>query len=524
MAAHTNESGLDFVRSLVNEIKALEERLGQSEDRVTGLAANIQAEKAGREDACLKLGERISREVAAETEQRSALSLKLEDFERQVKTWTGALGVESKAARERLQALETTQAEHANAQAASDQRITSVEGVVQLKCPIADLERLSTKVAGLAEEVVHDRASAETAVKAARQKATCDFAEARARLDAIQIETMQLQAEINKKAVASDLISLQAKTESIQSDMQLRALITDMQGLDFRVGSNARALDTLSEELNRKPSACEVKAVGDRCTALSSQLEGFRTQARSDADAVQARINEVKHSLDLSEQKLLREIEPRAFANDLAPLNSSIETLNGSVTSIERRMESDRDRSQACWVALEKEVSLKAMKTDVTQLGFRLSSLEQSVAPLAPALSTKASVDDVHRVNTRCEALESGFATKADAGAFDKTRLALSNTQARHEELHGRSIEHNSMLQEVHGKTKEMSNVIEILEKRTADIRDQLPQKAHQGEVYAKAEVDKLLTEFYPKTEVDAMMSRVWWRVGQGKVGVPWGR
>jgi len=516
----TNTTGADFVHSIVTDTEKLQIDFVILKDTLTKLSEDFEQEQKARkigDDVSL---ERLSAEVAAESRQRKALEQRLEEHEVNVKKWVSALGVESKTARDRMAAFDVALDKRVERQVATDARVSDLEGIMPTKCPTIDVEKLSARVMLLQEEVSRDRCTASAAVESAISKSSCEYAEARSRIDRLHLEMVQMQADINKKALAADLLALSARADSIYSDVQLRAAATDLQSLDFRVNNMERSIEIVTEEVGRKALTTDVRGVAERLNNLTTQVASYRSQARADVDSFWVRVGDLKQSLESAEQRLIKEIE-----SSRSPLVTNIESLSSSHKALERRHDADSERASACWVALEREISTKAQKAEIEVLNSRVGSVEQSISPFTPLLATKATVEDVQRLAARTEALESGFSTKADAASFEKTRLALSNQIARHEELHGRTQEHSIKLETVHNKTQEHMHRLKDIESRTVELRELLPQKATTSHVYSKDDVDKLMMEFYRKSEVDAQMCQVWWRFGEsGKstTATPW--
>ncbi|CAE8626904.1 unnamed protein product [Polarella glacialis] len=63
---------------------------------------------------------------------------------------------------------------------------------------------------------------------------------------------------------------------------------------------------------------------------------------------------------------------------------------------------------------------------------------------------------------------------------------------------------------------------LEVGEVRAETMKSQLEKKSWSSEVYLNTEVDSLLHKCYSREEVDAIMSRVWWRLGDvSKQSIP---
>jgi len=423
-------------------------------------------------------------------------------------------GLETKAARDRLEPLEQAIVVRTEAQASTDERVAVLEGAMSTKSSIQALAEVVERVVTNRQDIARDRATAANALEALAARSGRETVEIRARLDRMHLDHLQLQTDVNKRALASDVLALATKADGILSDVQTRAVATDVQALDFRLGGTERSLENLGEEMGRRALAADLRAAADRVSTLQLQVAANRTQARTDVDAVWARVGELPPTIEALEQRLGKEI-----ATGHVQLTQGLEAHAVTMKGIERRFDIDREKSSACLVALEREVNTKAPTIDVNALFVRLATAEQSLAPLAPAIATKAGVEDVHRLMARTEALESSFATKADAAIVERLRLAVSSHVARHEDLQTRTQDHNSRIEALGQRAQEHVARLDDLDCQARDLKVQLPSKAVAGDVYGKADVDKMLTEVYTKSEIDSQMCQVWWRFGQtGKV------
>merc|ERR1711920_580233 len=86
---------------------------------------------------------------------------------------------------------------------------------------------------------------------------------------------------------------------------------------------------------------------------------------------------------------------------------------------------------------------------------------------------------------------------------------------AKHDELHQCVFEHNSRLVHLDGQLQDQAPKFESLATQIFQLDGQVSTKADSTSVHTKEFVDERFREVYRKDEIDAMLSRVWWRVGE---------
>lgn len=197
-----------------------------------------------------------------------------------------------------------------------------------------------------------------------------------------------------------------------------------------------------------------------------------------------------------------------------------LNSLAASVKSFERRQDAESERTNACWVSLEKELSTKITRGDLDALGSRVSKLEQATSPsLAALLASKAGIKDMHCLMNRVGGLESAFGVKAGDQVFERSSLAISDQAVRLEELK------DEIYQLKHEASSKTTN--ECLHTRDReDLSQQMLQgprmialKASNENLGTREDLEQQMLQLYPKPEMDALLTRRCWRLNQsGKV------
>lgn len=481
----TQDTGLDWVRGIVQDIKKLHENIAGLQDTVVNLRSSIDLEqktRVGDIDILHNLHERLSQKAAADTELRcSALERRATDFESKTELWVGGLGKANMATKEQLGNHDTAISERARLHAAVDDRVAKLEQILPSKCTIIALDELARKVAVLEGDVDRDRASASAGIKEVHAKEAQDIGALQERLDRVQY-----QIDTNKRVLTTDLSNLTAKVEALEAFSQTRAKAADVQALEFKVQEALeRSLETITAEVSRKAATTTVNAISERLTNFSMEVQANQARAQADMDALGTKFT------------------------------SQISTLEQNLGKQERQLNLDREAHSACWVALEKEINTKALKTDVDALCTRVNTTETAIAPLAPSIATKCEIEEVVQLKARTQALEEVYASKADASDVAKMNLIVADHVAKHETHLRRQEEHTTRLEKLDGQLQDHGPRFDATEKRTRELGEALESKVDTEQVHTKDRTELLLKDFYHKEEIDAMLVRVWWRVGE---------
>jgi len=258
-------------------------------------------------------------------------------------------------------------------------------------------------------------------------------------------ETSILSRDVDKMASAADLSQIQGKVECLQSFMEAQVKF-------------------VNDEIGRKASVVELQSLRESTVDISSDIK-------------------LNH-------KLLKDLETAisSLPNSIQVLTTSFKELDRRQDTIDRRQEAENERTNSCFVALQKELGTRISKDDLDPLAIRLCKFEEK----------SRGVQESQGLMNRIEALETSLGAKADSKSFEKARLAISNQVSRHDELESR-IESNfaSLSSKFHS----------------------FAVKAEIEELVAKDDLGQQLMQFYSKAEVDALLARIWWRLNQsGKV------
>jgi len=274
-------------------------------------------------------------------------------------------------------------------------------------------------------------------------------ADAAAQLGKLLEETSILSRDVDKMASAADLSQIQGKflgkVECLQSFMEAQVKF-------------------VNDEIGRKASVVELQSLRESTVDISSDIK-------------------LNH-------KLLKELETAisSLPNSIQMLTTSFKELDRRQDTIDRRQEAENERTNSCFVALQKELGTRISKDDLDPLAIRLCKFEEK----------SRGVQESQGLMSRIEALETSLGAKADSKSFEKARLAISSQVSRHDELESR-IESNfaSLSSKFHS----------------------FAVKAEVEELVAKDDLGQQLMQFYSKAEVDALLARIWWRLKQsGKV------
>lgn len=471
----TAELGLDFIQRVMRDIKALQDGMAGVHENLAQIRLGIEVERKTREGNVTTLHEQLSREIGAEAQQRAVLGQRLESFEGQSKTWVAALGKQSLAAKEQVANLEVVTGELTAQQEATYQRLAQVDATLALKCNAGEYERLVAKVSAMQVDLDRDRVAADSAFRTASSRAAQDVAVVREQLDALQ-----RLAEATKRATMGELCALTTKAETMEALLKTRARAADVQAMDQRLFEAERALATATEELHRKAGTVNLKAVSDRLSELSMEVQTNQNRAEASMDA---------HSTRLC-------------------------SLESNLAKLERQFDADRERSSACWVALEKELGNRTSKAEAEVLELRLTAVEVSTAQLSTAMSAKASADEAAQLAIRAGALEAKLSGKADLAAFGQLSSTVTEQAAQLGPLKDLADKQKVLLVCLQDQARENATTLVEMVTRSQELQAQVSKKLDFEDACTRDGVEAALLGFYRKEEVDAMLARVWWRVG----------
>lgn len=399
-------------------------------------------------------------------------------FEDQTKKWAGALGQEIVAIKPRIDSLEAAIPVRVAAQAATDDRVGRLEQVIPMlrrETGAVD-EKYHSLVASLEAAIAAAREEAASAVRTTAAKEVQDIMRVEEHL-----EVLRHQEEATKRILAANIEQVSQKLNGVEQFVQTRAKASDVQALELRVNETIeRGLKAVNEEVSRKENISTVKAVSDRLTTLTMDVNANQVKSNSEDEALGKKISEV----DQAFQKLARQVD------------------------------ADRDRTNEGLVSLEKNLNTKALKSDVEVIPPRIAAIEVQLPPLLPEIATKASSEEVRSLAGRIMGLERVYPTKADASELPKLHLSIADYQAKHAAVVARAQEHDNNMERFHGVAHEHYTRIEVVEQRERDLHALVASKAEAEHVFTKDACTMLLGDYYRREEIDAIMTRVWWRVG----------
>lgn len=475
----TKDTGVDFIHRLLAEVKVLQEDVSRLARTTAQVGSEVKAEQASRESDVSALHTRLSQERAAETMMRQTLEKKQDDFEAKSRTWVGALGKDLMGTKEAVAELEKSTAERFTKQSLeNDARFLALEAAMPKKSEKVDLDKLADEVLTLQGQVERNRSEAAAAVRTTAAAASADFKAAQE-----SIEQLRQATEAGRRALAADLGTLSSKLDTVDAFAQTRAKASDLQALEPRVSETEKSIEKLAYEVKTKAATATVNAISDRLTTISMDIQA--NQARAQADKENIMVN--------------------------------IDKLEKALSKTDRQADSDRERTSSCLVALEKEIALKAAKAETDLIGPKtLSTATDRLEARAQELEKTIALNkqEVPPIRARVEALETAFPTRADAAEIPKLNLAIAEQAAKHDSLHTRSNEHNVRLEKISGDISRHLAKIEAVESRSVLVERQLTSKAEVTDHFTKDHTSDLLRDFYRREEIDAMLSRVWWRVG----------
>jgi len=475
----TKDSGVDFIHRIMAEVKVLREDFARLSRTTAQIQSEAKTEQANREGDVSAIHARISQERAAETLMRTTLEKKQDDFENKTRTWVGALGKDCMGTKEALAELEKSTSERFMKQASeSDLRFLPLEAAMPKKSEKVELDKLSEELIALEGVVQRDRATAAAATRSAVAGAAADFKVAQESLDQLRQVT-----EAGRRALAADIGTLSSKLDSVDAFAQTRAKASDLQALEPRVSETEKSIEKVAYEVKTKAQTAVVNAISDRLTHVSMDVQANQARAQADKENLAA----------------------------------SIEKVEKAIAKTDRQVDSDRERTSNCMVALEKELATKAFKVDTDQIGPKtLSTATDRLEARAQELEKTIALNkqEVPPIRARVEALETAFPTRADAAEIPKLYLGIAEQAAKHDSLHTRANEHNVRLERISGDVSRHLGKLEAIESRSVLLERTLSSKAEVTDHYTKDHTSDMLRDFYRREEIDAMLSRVWWRVG----------
>lgn len=393
--------------------------------------------------------------------------------------WVCALGAGSKTAKERLVSLEMASADGVKQHTAAERRITELENVLPLRSTVAQHEELAGKVTLLKSEIEQE---------------------------------LSVVAMV-KKTSEVGLRALSVKIDGIDNALPTLAKAVDVQDLSFRVCGLQSKLQLCQEDLERKATTTELEALLDR---VGNSIKTVRQEAHNRSAEIEAGVGTIEANLEVQTRKMRQDIELRARSTDLQSMLSEVNHQQlAAVAKIDNRIDTETGRLSTSCVSLEKE--LTRLRIDLNAVDPRVGAAEESILRLVQTLSTKCDTDEVMRLKTRADALEAGFPAKADATVVAKHSLAIADQAAKLTAAEARQHEHHNRMDSLGNCVKDHIGKLQSVEDRARELHADVLQKADKVDVHPKDTLEQLLFKFYTKEEIDALLCRVWWRVGDVK-------
>lgn len=556
----TTDTGMTFVGSVSGDITSLQTDVECLHNLLASLRADLGAEAHARGGELAALRQHTSTELAdAIASLRQELGSRLDDSESQTTQWTHTLGQEVQALKPRLERVETSIPQHVTTQAVSEGRLTNLEralpalhrGLASMgethtaKCAEMDVKLVSHREQHAAEATATAASNAkeikrleEHLESLRRQEAATKTAvsENLSHLDALIEKMTGMQVELQSKAKTADVQSLLESSEkraqeslestakSLHAKLEDKVAAAELQALVEALEKKGhekleRTARSIGEELAQKESVTAVKALADRANYLAAEMQASAAKAKQDHGEVSRKVDEVSQGLKRAAQQA---------ESERAQCSESLGVLAGQLQS-----KPGKD---------EVESLARATKADLETLRSKHASLESAVE--APTVAAKAAVEETKRLTTRTLALEGSVAAKANAADMQGVHAQLAEHAAgfhalghehasrlehvqgqvaehiaQHARLHEMGHEHARRLEQSRSELAFHAARLDGMEHRERDVQAQLAHRPEQDMIRVKEITASLIKEYYRREEIDAMMTRVWWRVGDaGKV------
>lgn len=456
-----SSAGFAFVREVMRDLQSLATGLDNLKGAVAHLRADLEREQHSRKEEDSAVRRELANGLSEEGQLRADLDAKHEAFANLSKTWIGALGKDSLVTKERLGGLDAAMEQCVAQAALHEDRLREVDESLRNKCSAAEYKQLSGVVSGLQSDAVRDRAATADALDAAKR----DLGHKLRATDA-HFAAVNQALESKHSALHSDVVTLSDKVEKLDVYSQALARQSDLQMLEERMQKAEKTLTTATEDIRNKASAEGLKSLSGRVTDLSMEAHSTQTRNQMMLDDHSAKIGD-----------LLKE-----------------------TAKFDRQFDLERTWTRNGIVALEKELESKPSMADFDSLGARMTTATATVQRCEVLCNSRVSSETFGKCQARLDQMEVGLIKKADSESFGKTVQAV-NEQAR-------QLEATSSL------VREHTNQIEVLEGRADTMKTQLEHKAESAAVYSSDGMDDILKGYYSREEMDAIMSRLWWRLG----------
>jgi len=489
----TQETGVDFIHRVSSEIRLLQEEIKTIKSSIEDIHPVIKNETKLREIEIVKLNEKMTHERTLEAQMRAVQENRLQEFEGQTKNWVGTLQKDVATVKNQATGLETSVgervAEHKAQVAHDEKRFWALEQELPKKSTLAQLQALEAEVSHFRTSTHREIASVNTAIQTTAASATHDFKTAQE-----HVGRLSTVVDDNKKALLADISVLARKLDGVEAFTQTRAKATDLQALEPRVFDAEKSIDRMGQDLSTKACGQEMQAISGRLSSLTMDIQANQARSQADKEVVLAQV---------------------------ASMESGLEKAH-------RQLDLDRDRFSHHVSGLERELSTKAPRADLEILGPSIlntatDKIEKRAMHLEQQISASRheSTQELLPFKTRLEGLEAAFPSRADVADVQRLTLSISDSNARHEASWRRAQEHGLRIDKMEGSINNHALKHEALESRSNSLHQAISKKADCTEHFTKDNTNELLKDFYRKEEVDALLSRVWWRVGDMTKGRP---
>mmetsp|Transcript_43374 Transcript_43374/g.85969 ORF Transcript_43374/g.85969 Transcript_43374/m.85969 type:complete len:524 (+) Transcript_43374:81-1652(+) len=473
------ETGVDFVQRVIKDLKVVQDDIVGLKKSVGELQMKFYDEERSRAVDVKQLHDRVSEERAAETHLRNQLQNKQDAFEEKTKIWVGALGQDNAANREQILSLESRVAERAKEQAAiHNERFDLLDHAVSTKAPINDLEQLQAAHALLNAQVDRDNLAVTRAVNSAEAVAKHDF-----KVVQDGVERLQNHLEAINKSRVDDIAKLAGQINNVDTFARTRASEANLQALEPRVFEAERWLERLNIDVEGKASNADANNLSDRLMNLTQDVKAHEVRNQVDKETIRSHIGSLERGID----------------------------KNG------RQLDSDRERTSNCIVALEKEVNTKAAKQDTDLIGPHIlqeatQRLEARSFQLDKQLgSTK---EELGHSMASIKALQATIMSKADASEITEVRGLLADHSSLHHTAYVQEHERSQRLKDIDDQLVSHHKRLEDVDRNSNHLVKAVSSKAESKDHLSREHTHGLLEGYYRKEEIDALLSRVWWRTG----------
>lgn len=486
----TAEVGQDFVSGVGRDLQDLQQEV---RDTCASLRTALEREATARQLGLSATHDRIEelkRRLHGQANEQDLARQQLLDLEQRAKAWVCALGASGKSVKERLQSLETGASDLARQASASERRISQVEADMGLKCSSAALEELA---------------------------ATLGFVREGQEQDHGVTVMVQTRLEDYRKVSEAALRNFSALLASTTSELHRYAKSSEVQVVDAKLSSLVNSVQLATEDLARKASSGDVDVLSNRVSNLSGQLKASIAQHHARQNELEQVIHAAVAAEETGMAKLQQEdAELRARSCGLAAeLDELKDQLKAALGKLERRQDTDCQRFAAAGSALEKEIG--RARGEVKNLGPRVVAAEGDIKVLLQTIRTKVELEDHKRLRGRAEALEAAVIKKAEAETVAQQGNAVADHVAKHSAADKRHVEHEERIDRHDTFAEETRSRLDEVEHKAREMMNTLHGKADQSDVHPKQSVETLLSRYYNKDEIDGMLGRVWWRVGDLK-------